>query len=332
VALGRPLLADPEWPNKVREGRIDELHRCICCNNCWERIFTKSRQQGRLFCTVNPSLLREREFELKPCRVRKRVMVVGGGLAGMEAARVAQWRGHEVKLFEKTDNLGGQWIIASAQPGKEIYRDLLKRLEQALFKSGVEIHLKEEVKPALVRKLTPDVLVMATGAFPQRLYLPGIERPNVVQAVDVIQGKAGLGKKIVVVGGRLIGMEVALYLAEQGKSVSLITARRLGENGKKLEENLYRTLRDRLIDREVRIYAGCPLFEVREDGIFADDGGNLMFLEADTVVLAVGFLPRNEMVDEFKSIVPELYLIGDCKEPRDGLEAMHEGAEVGRTF
>jgi 2,4-dienoyl-CoA reductase-like NADH-dependent reductase (Old Yellow Enzyme family)/thioredoxin reductase len=332
IALGRPLLADPEWPNKIRDQRAEEIHLCIGCNNCWDRMFTKSRQYGRLFCTINPSLLREREFKLKPAPVRKRVMVVGGGLAGMEAARTARLRGHEVALYEKAEALGGQWTIAAAQPGKEIYRNLLCRLEQGISETGVKLHLNQEVSPDLARELAPDVLVLATGAFPQTLAVPGIKGSNVFQAVDVVQGKAQLGEKIVVIGGRLVGMEIALYLAEQGKSVSLVTAGRLGENGKKLEENLYRTLRNRLVERGIHLYPCCPLLEVREDGIFVDDGGNLMFLEAETIILATGSLPRNEMVDELKSIVPEFYLIGDCKEPRDGLEAIHEGAEVGRII
>jgi len=332
VALGRTLLADPEWPNKVRKGKRDEIRRCISCNNCWERLLTESRKHGRLFCTVNPALLREKEFKLTPATKKKRVMVIGGGLAGMEAARVAGVRGHDVTLYERTGALGGQWLIACRQPGKEIYQDVLRHLISDLHNAGVRIRLNSEVTPRLVQKVKPDVVVLATGACPKTLSVPGIEGPNVVQAVDVILGKAKAGNKVVVIGGRLVGMEVALALSEQGKNVSIATMRRLGENGRKLEDNIYRTLRDRLIARGVRIYPGCPLLEVREDGVFVDDDGNVLFIEADTVVLAVGSAPRNEMAAELKLLVSELYVIGDCREPRDALEALHEGAEIGRAI
>jgi 2-enoate reductase len=151
-----------------------------------------------------------------------------------------------------------------------------------------------------------------------------------VQAVDVIQGLASAGDQIAVIGGRLIGMEVSLHFAEQGKRVSIITANRLGENGKRLEENIYRTIRDRLIARGVQIFANCPVLEVTPEGVFADDSGNLLFIPADTVVLAVGSRSRQMTIKASILTQPEIYLIGDGKEPRDGLEALHEGAEVGR--
>ena len=332
IALGRQLLADPEWANKVQEGRISEIRRCICCNNCWERIFTKSREKGRLFCTVNPSLHREQEFEISPASPRKRVMVVGGGLSGMEAARITGLRGHHVTLYESQDKLGGQWRIASSQPGKEIYADLLKHLENGLSRAGVSVKLNVTVTPPLVKELAPDVLILAMGAVPHTLPVPGIQRPNVVQAVDVIQGKAPVGEQVVLIGGRLIGMEVALFLSEQGKRVSIITANRLGENGKKLEENIYRTLRDRLIARGVQVFPNCPVLEVTQEGVFADDNGNLLFVRAETVVLAVGARSRRMEILHFAPNKPEVHLIGDCKEPRDGLEAIHEGAEIGRLI
>jgi len=127
-------------------------------------------------------------------------------------------------------------------------------------------------------------------------------------------------------------MEVALDLARQGKKVSLITDKRLGENGEPLEENIYRTLRNRLIENGVQFFTGCPLLEVNEGGVFLDDNGNLLSIQADTVVLAVGFSPVIDLFAELKLIAPEIHVIGDCKTPRDALEAMHEGAELGRIL
>jgi 2,4-dienoyl-CoA reductase-like NADH-dependent reductase (Old Yellow Enzyme family)/thioredoxin reductase len=330
ISLGRPLLADPDWVNKVRDGSLSEIRRCLCCNNCWERIFTKSRDQGRLFCTVNPSLHRERAFEIIPASTKKKIAVVGGGLSGMEAARVAGLRGHRVTLYESRDQLGGQWRIASLQTGKALYGDVIRWLEQGLTRAEVSVKLNATVTPSLIQELSPDIVILAIGSAPAQLPVPGMNLSNVVQAVDVIQGLASAGDQIAVIGGRLIGMEVSLHLAEQGKRVSIITANRLGENGKRLEENIYRTIRDRLIARGVQIFANCPVLEVTPEGVFADDSGNLLFVRADTVVVAVGSRSRQMTIKPSILTQPEIYLIGDGKEPRDGLEALHEGAEVGR--
>lgn len=332
VALGRQLLADPEWANKVREGRQDQINYCICCNNCWKRVFSKSRGSGRLYCTVNPAVLREQEFELRPAPSAKNVSVVGGGLAGMEVARVAALRGHKVTLYEKNNQLGGQFLIACQQPDKGNYLSLLKRQIQGVREAGVTIITNTIASVSILKESAPEVVVLATGAVPRKIPVPGIDRPNVVQGIDVIQGKATIGDKIAVIGGRLIGMEVALDLSKQGKKVFLITDKRLGENGEPLEENIYRTLRNRLIDQGVQFFTGCPLLEINAGGVFIDDNGNLLFLSVDTVVLAVGSAPVTDLFDELKSSGLEVYAIGDCKEPRDALEAMHEGTELGRKI
>jgi 2-enoate reductase len=225
--------------------------------------------------------------------------------------------------------LGGQWSIACLQHGKEIYRDILKHLENSVHDAGVKVQLNTTVTLDTIRGLSPDVVVLATGSLPKTIDIPGIVGSNVFQAVDVIKRAPEVGEKVLVIGGRLIGMEVALDLSEKGKRVSVATARRLGENGAKLEENIYRTLRDRLIARGVAIYPGCPVLEIREDGAYFDDDGNIMFLEAETIILAIGAVPRNEMFDKLQSIVPETYAIGDCLAARDGLDAVHDGADLG---
>lgn len=332
VALGRSLLADPEWPNKVYEGRLDYIRYCISCNNCWQRVLTKTREEGRLFCTVNPALGREASFKIKPSAKPKRVMVIGGEPAGMKVAEVAASRGHEVLLFEKEPVLGGQWRLGCQQPGKKTYHDVLKRLERNLTLENVRVTLNTFVTPELVSEIKPDVVVVATGATPKSLPVPGIDSPHVIQATHVINGTATVGEKVVVIGGCSMGMEVSLHLAGENKRVSLVTDKRLGQNGTKMEDNIYRTLRDRLIAKAVQIFPGCPLFEIVSEGVYLDDEGNLLFLEADTVVLAVGVEPRTEMVEALRSSVPQLHVIGDCKDPRDALEAIHDGAELGRLI
>ena len=334
VAMGRALLADPELPNKAREGRLDEIVRCIYCNNCHDTRWRKRlRSKGiSLSCTVNPSVLREEDFALELARSPKKIMVIGGGLAGMEAARALAARGHTVSLYEKADKLGGQWNIASQQDMKEGYASVIRDRIRGLEKAEVEVLLNQEVTADLVRQKKPDAVVVATGATPRGLNVPGADLQNVVQAVDVIQGKAKVGNEVVVVGGRFVGMETALHLAKQGKKVSLVTERELGQNDRFMERNIKLMLRDLLIEHGVYIYTHSPVQYITERGVVIATSRELTLLKADTVVLAVGAKSESKLVEEIKGVVPEVYAIGDCVEPRDAMEAIGEGAEIGRRI
>ncbi|MBI2859846.1 MAG: FAD-dependent oxidoreductase [Chloroflexi bacterium] len=330
VAMGRGLLTDPDLPDKAKAGRLDEIRRCIYCNNCLAKPRTEKLRFGGIFCTVNPGLFREREFALKPTAAPKKVMVIGGGLAGMEAAGVLAERGHQVTLYEESDTLGGQWRIASLQKSKGAYASVIDDLKRRLEKASVRVMLNTKVTAQLVRETRPDAVVLATGALPQTLNVPTAKGQNVVNAIDLISGKAAVGDKVVVVGGRLIGMEVADMLAEQGKRVSLVTLHRLGENGKALETTIYHTLRNRLIDHGVFIYPETPVLEIVANGVHVAHNRELLFLKADTVVIAIGTKPENGLMKEIAGLVPEMHAIGDCVEPRDAMEAIREGAEIGR--
>ncbi len=335
IAMGRAFLADPELPNKAKEGRLEDIRRCIYCNNCrlghGKKELIEKKGAG-LGCTVNPELLREKEFEIKPAVRPKKVMVIGGGLAGMEAARVLKERGHNVCLYEKSDKLGGLWNIAALDPSKAHFAAVTDYLSRGLRKVGVPIFIKMEVTSQLVHKEKPDAVVLATGATPRSLNVPGIDGRNVVQAVDVLIGEAKVGQRVVVVGGRLVGMETALMLAEQGKKVSIVTLLGLGEDGVPLERNIFVVLRERLVEHGVVIYANSPVLEISEKGIYFAWEKELEFVPADTIVLAVGLKPENNLAEELKRIVPEFYAIGDCVEPRNALEAINEGAEIARKI
>ncbi|MDI7258828.1 MAG: FAD-dependent oxidoreductase [Thermodesulfobacteriota bacterium] len=346
VAMGRALLADPDLPSKAREGRLDEIRRCIYCNNCLSVAqagglaksgIASTSTEGKptirgIFCTVNPALLKEREFAIKPTSSPKKVMVIGGGLSGMEAARVLAERGHQVSLYEKSDRLGGQWNIACLQEHKKSYASAAEYISRGLESAGVKIILNKEVTTQFVKDNRPDAVVVATGATPKTPDVPGAQGKNVVQAVDVIAGNAKVGKKVVVVGGRLVGMEVADSLAKQGKTVALITMYKLGEDGRPLNIDIYRTLRGRMIEHGVFIHPDSPLFEITDKGVYAVNDRELFFLEADTVVLAVGMKSESKLVEELKGILPEVYTIGDCVEPRDAMFAIREGAEIARQI
>ena len=322
IALGRPLVADPCLANKTREGRLEEIRSCICCNNC-----VGSGSYKGWSCTVNPSVLREREYAITPASVRKNVMVIGGGLAGMEAATVCAQRGHTVTLFEKTGELGGQWNIACRQEHKQHFAAVTRRLKREMDDAGVTVVLHTEVSKALVEKRHPDTVIIATGATPATLPVRGADRENVVQANDVILGTAPVGNRVVVIGGRHVGMEVAIALARQGKDLSLVTRRKVGRDVRKATRL---ALLDMLMEQKVRLYPYFEVVEIRAGGVMAVNEGTLFFLKADTVILGVGATPEQGLIDTLRPLVAELHAIGDCVEPKDALAAISQGAEVGR--
>lgn len=331
IALARPLMADPELPNKAREGRFDDICSCVNCLNCFNLgPHINYILNWGIPCTVNPAKLREREFTLEPSSSPKEVMVIGGGLAGMEAARTLAERGHSVTLYEKSTRLGGQWHIACQQTQKrEDYQKLLDYLNRGLGKTTVVIKLNTEITENLVREAKPDAVVVATGATPRKLDIAGADGEHVVQAVDVILGRATVGKRVMVVGGRHVGMEIADDLADKGRQVYLVTRSSLGRG---LEKNLYLGLRDRLLEGGVHIFQNAPVVEIMRGGAYIAFNEDLVFLKADTVVVAAGMESENRLYQSLKGLVQEIYAIGDCVEPRDALSAIHEGAEIGRKI
>ena len=322
IGMGRPLLADPELPNKLREGRREDVCWCVYCNNCI-RV-----EPGQGSCSVNPSLYREGKYPFPPAESPKRVMVVGGGIAGMQAAVLMAQRGHQVSLYDKSAELGGQWNIASAQPGKEGYAAFTDYLTRSLDKAGVSVKLGTEVTKEQVLEMKPDAVVVATGAVPRGLNIPGANSNHVVQANDVIMGKVETKGRVVVIGGRFIGMEVAIALAEQGKEVSLVTLAGLGENGSKLEGMTYRTLARRLIELRVPLYVHAAALEITQSSVVIGWGEEIFSLSADTVILAVGAQSNNKLSQELEGVIPEFYTIGDCVTPGDAAAAVYQAARM----
>jgi 2,4-dienoyl-CoA reductase (NADPH2) len=328
VSLGRALLADSQWANKTKQESFEDIRSCIYCLNCFDFISRPENRKQGLRCSVNPALLREKEFELHPTAVSKKVMVIGGGPAGMEAARTLAERGHRVTLFEQNGHLGGQWYVACQQPQKkEDYCKLLIFLQKGLEKTGVDLRLNTKVNLDIAKREKPDAVVLATGAIPFKPNINGIDGRNVVQANDVILGKAKTGDTVAVVGGRYVGMEIADQLADEGKKVHLVSRRTIGRG---VERNIYLALRDRLVGKGVNLYPHCPVVEIRQDGVYVVFDNELLFLETETVVLATGFQSEDTLYAELRSHFDELYQIGDCVEPRTVMCAIREGAEIGR--
>jgi len=329
IAFGRTLLADPEIANKVTSGRPDDIRPCIYCGSCSDSL--RLSPPG-IHCAVNPALGREREYSLTKVRRSKKVLIIGGGPAGMEAARVAASRGHQVQLYEKEREMGGQLLVAQIAPYKQTIGDLIRYLSKQMERQGVKMHLATEITADLIAKEAPDAVVLATGGSPFVPNIRGVERDNVVLAADVLTGRAKIGNTVAIIGAELVGCEVAELLADAGKQVALM--RRGEELALKVSPSIRGPLLYRLSSREeITILTGVQYREITEDGvIITDKEGRERTIEAGTVVLAAGAKPNNALLTTLKERVSEVYPIGDCVEPRNILESMREGYRAGLSL
>ncbi|MGB9959397.1 MAG: FAD-dependent oxidoreductase [Candidatus Bathyarchaeales archaeon] len=307
IVFGRALIADPELPKKLMEGRINDIRPCIRGEEgCISRFFEGKTNR----CEVNPAVGRESEFRITPASKKKKVVVVGGGIAGLEAARVATLRGHEVTIVEKEDKLGGHLIEATVPKFKDDLKQLLAWEIKQIEKAKVEVRLKTEATPKLVKDLKPDALIIAVGSDFIMPEVFGINRA--VTAADVLLGRKKVGDKVVVVGGGLVGCETALYIAEELKKkvtvVEMLDAILPG-----VDYITMLALSEKLAGAGVKVLTGMHLEEITEKGALCiDKSWNKHLIEADTVVLALGLHAREKLVKELANLVAETYVIGDC--------------------
>jgi 2,4-dienoyl-CoA reductase (NADPH2) len=357
IAMGRPLIADPQLPNKARQGRLDEILKCVACNQgCFDSIFLGQPVR----CLVNPIAGREALYpRLSATDQPKRVVVVGGGPGGMQAAVTAASRGHQVTLLEKQDRLGGQLNLAAVPPGREELQTLVRTLQGQLTRQGVEVRLNEAADAEKAVRSGPDVVVVATGAAPVVPGIAGADGEQVVRAWDVLAGKVDVGDQVVVLGGGATGCLVALHVARMGtidaptfkfllqnSAENLDTLHHLTTRGTKrvtILEALPRlgtdiglttrwTILQDLRRCGVEMIKGAEALRITQQGVVAALDGQERLFEADTVILATGVSPVNELYDTLEGQVDHLYLIGDAKEPRKAIDAIREGFETGMSL
>ncbi|TAK72241.1 MAG: FAD-dependent oxidoreductase [Betaproteobacteria bacterium] len=329
IALARPLLADPDWPKKVKQGEFEDIRPCICdLDGCLERIHTDFRY---LSCTVNPQTGMEREYSLTPADKPRKVLVIGGGPAGMEAGRVAALRGHRVTLWEQSYRLGGNLVPGSAPDFKADIRGLIDYFTTQMYKLGVDVVLGKEATVESVTAANPDVVIVATGAATWLPEIADIGSKNIVTAIDVLAGQAEVGEQVVVAGGGITACEVAVWLAGNGKKVTVVEMQgELIPEKMNMDNKLW--LRKMVKESGVATFTNAKIQKISGNGIVVSINGTEKKIAADSVVLALGLKSRSKLRDSLTQTPFEVFAIGDCVKPRKIMDAVWEGFHTSRLI
>jgi 2,4-dienoyl-CoA reductase-like NADH-dependent reductase (Old Yellow Enzyme family)/thioredoxin reductase len=327
VCIGRGLLADPELPKKAMKGNFDDIRICIACNTCMQSIFRK----GRIECLVNPTLGREKEMIIMPTGQPKKIMVIGGGPGGLNAARIAAMRGHYVSIYEKGPELGGQLIFGSAAPHKNEIHNLINFLINQIKKYNVACYLSMDITIDDIRKNKPDAVVVAIGSSPSIPQVEGIDSKLVCTPRNFFNGELDHAKKAVVIGGGATGCEIALSLSEKGCSVTLVE--QLPKIGIQIEAITRKMIIQQLKKNDVKILTNFRLIKVSETGVvISDSNENFLFIGGDRVIIAIGNKPNDSLYEGSISLGIETHRVGDCLEVRSAKEAIYEGALIGKMI
>ena len=326
VVLGRPSLADPAYVQKLEMGTPEDIRPCIGCNQGCIGALKIGRRAG---CAVNAQAAREETFGLSAAPKAKEVLVVGGGVAGMEAARVAAIRGHKVTLCEGGSQLGGSLRPAGAHDFKEDMNLLNRWYQTQLSKLGVTVEVNTKLDADAIKARKPQAVVLALGAEPVIPKVPGVDSPKVVDCVTALMEKPDLGQNVVVVGGGLVGCETAVGYAQEGKTVTLVEAMpKILSAGIPVPESHDQMLRDLLAEGKVNIMTASPLEAVTEEGAVV----NGQTIPADAVVLAVGFSPRPSLASGLYGSGMEIYQVGDGSRVGSVMTAVADGYTIGRKI
>ncbi|MDD5953163.1 MAG: FAD-dependent oxidoreductase [Oscillospiraceae bacterium] len=328
IAFGRQSIADPHLPQKARTGKMDTWFPCVgCLQGCVPNMFAGQP----ITCLSNPSVGRE-ALAQKKSETKKKIMVIGGGVGGLTAARVCAVRGHDVTLFESQPTLGGQMKAAAVPPGKGDMAVLLRACIASCENSGVKIRCNTTVTPSMLSAEDPDVILLATGAVPVVPNVPGITQVNCVKAADLLTGKAVCGKRVLILGGGMVGCETASFLGERHFAVTILEQK--SELGAGLRPEHARELKKLFREYEINTITDATVRQFTHDGaIYTTKSGEDKALTGfDTIVLAVGAKSRTDLLEAARRSGKAYYVIGDAAMPRSALEAIGEGYQIAEKL
>ncbi|MBQ6335343.1 MAG: FAD-dependent oxidoreductase [Erysipelotrichaceae bacterium] len=331
VGLGRPSLADPEYPNKVISGEVEKIRPCIGCNmGCFRRCVETGEPVS---CAVNPQAARELVIGLKPGEGDKKVVVVGGGIAGMEAARTSALRGYRVTLFEKSDHLGGHVVEAGAHSFKSEIAKLNEWYKRELEDLKVDVKLNHEPCINCIKKQEPDAIILATGTDESKPPIPGLEKA--ISSLEAIDDPKKLGEKVVIVGGGLVGCEIALDEANHGKDVTIVEALDdiMAAGGAGAPYPNKQMISDLFENKGVKVFTSTKLVEVSDEGAIVEkaDGSKELFV-ADTVVSALGFRPTPNLKEEWAELNVPICEVGDATGAGTIMKAIWDAYEAANNI
>lgn len=331
VVMGRAQLADPEFCNKAKNGNVDDIVRCVGCNQgCYDG-FTNP-DAPFITCMRNPALGREAEFVIKKTDNPKNVLIVGGGVAGLEAAIELKDRGHNPILCEASDSLGGQFVLAGAAPRKEEMKEAAIAMGEMAKRKGVEIKLSTPVNAEVIKDINPDEVIIAAGAEPIKLNVSGANLPHVTNSHDILAGKARVNGDIVVIGGGLVGLEVAEYLSGNVNKITVVEM--LNEVAKDLGQLRKICVMESLYHEGIKTITEAKCVEIKEKSIVIDRNGVVEEVPCDSVIVAIGARSRNfESISDYckENNIP-YHVIGDAVRARRALNCIEEASEVARRI
>ena len=349
ISLNRRLIADHDYPDKIFAGKFEDIAPCTACQTC----FNDGEAGNFVRCRINAAAFKEKEYALKPAAPGKKVVVIGGGPAGMEAARVAALRGHKVTLIEKEPDVGGAMNLAAVIKGsdREDLPGMIDYLKTQIVKAGVDILLGHEADRKLVESFQPDAVVVAIGGIHDIPRIPGIEKSNVLTGqalhhqlqnylnltgVRIMTKLAAhyisIGKSIIIIGGHIQGCQTAEFLVKRGRQVTIVeTGPEIGAGFMPFQ--IKPQLIDWLDKKDVPMLTGVTIESVTDHGLnIIDKSDQRQTLEADAVLTALPLLPNRELYNQLKDVVPEVHCIGDCRQPGLIIDAIADGSRIAREI
>jgi len=356
VAMGRSLIADPQLPDKARSGREDEIVHCIACaQGCFDNLFKLKPVE----CLCNPRVGREGQKGPSLATDPRKVVIIGGGAAGMSAALAASAKGHRVTIYEAGDRLGGQLCIAGAPPGREEFADLANDLARQVALSSIRVVLNHRVDEAMLAAEKPDAVILATGATPVKPKLPGADLPHVVQAWDVLADRVVTGKRVVIIGGGAVGVETALFLADKGTlsgealkfllvnraeppedlyematrgTKQIVVVEMINKLGKDIGKTTKWGILQDMSRRGVKTRTTARALEITESGVRVQKDDTVELIPADTVVLAIGSQSHHPLQETLDKMGIAYQIVGDAAAVGLAFDAVHQGYNAGRSI